>query len=138
MKAPSSLLLVLGLALTGCGQKETPAPQTTPKAPPVAAPAMPALSSPPAVPPPPGAAPAKAAASATVAQIPTYEGKDEAEKLTKALHDYYERGGAEVTVITSLEGLVKAGYLKSVPVPPAGKKYVVTTQFPFQVRLENK
>jgi hypothetical protein len=99
---------------------------------------MPSLEAAPNATPPPGAAPVAAAVSAASPGIPAYEGKDEAEKLTKALLDYYDRGGADVPIATSLEALVKAGYLKSVPVPPPGKKYVVTTKYPFQVRLENK
>ena len=134
MKPIFIVSLLLGLAASGCGQKETPTPKTVPKAPPVAAPAMPALSSPPAAPPPPGAA---KAAAVVVAEVPTYEGKDEAEKLTAALHDYYARNGAAAPMVTSFDTLVKARVLKSVPVPPAGKKYVIDTQ-KVEVRLENK
>lgn len=135
MKRLFMALVLLGLTGGGCGQKETPAPAS--KSAPVAPPAMPALSSSPEAPPPPGTAPAAPAAPAQ-AQIPTFEGKDEAERLTKALHAYYDRSGAAAPLITSLEDLVKAGFLKSVPVPPAGKKYVVDTKYPFQVHLENK
>ena len=133
MKIPYCLLLLLGLNLmSGCGQKETPAPQTAP----VAAPAMPQLTSPPAAPPPPGATKAAAVVSAP-AEVPSYEGKDEAEKLTAALHDYYARNGAAAPLVTSFDTLVKAGVLKGVPVPPAGKKYVIDTKN-IQVRLENQ
>ena len=136
MKKPSCVLLLLGLALSGCGQKETPALQSAPKAPPVAAPAVPALTSPPAAPPPPGAAKAAAIVSAP-AEVPSYEGKDEAEKLTAALHDYYARNGAAAPMVTSFDTLVKARVLKSVPVPPPGKKYVIDTKN-IAVRLENQ
>ena len=120
------------VALAGCGQKETPAPKTAP----AVAPTMPNLTSAPAVPPPPGAPTAAAVVPAAPADVPTYEGKDEVENLNQALRDYYTRNGAAAPMVTSFETLVKARVLKSVPVPPAGKKYVIDTK-KVEIRLEN-
>lgn len=98
---------------------------------------MPSLNTASETAPPPGTPPSAAAIPAAPSATPTYEGKDEAEKLTRALADYYARNGAAASIITSLDGLVKAGLIKSVPVPPAGKKYIVDVK-QCEVRLVNQ
>jgi len=129
-----ALMLLLGGMLAGCGK---PDPAPAPPAPKAGATAMPSLDTSPATPPPPGTTQPAAAVPSATAEIPTYEGKDEAAKLTQALQDYYTRNGATAPAVTSLDALVKAGLIKSVPAPPAGKKYVIDPAT-VSVRLENQ
>lgn len=101
---------------------------------------MPSLSTSPEPPPPPtvgpNAVPAAAAQSAAAkADVPTFEGANEAERLTWALRAYYDDPNRPA--ITSFEPLVKARLLKSIPVPPPGKKYVIDLKRA-EVRLENQ
>jgi len=136
MKRGLLALLVAELALAGCGSKDSPA---TPEAAstPQSSSSMPALAAPAEAPPPPGTAVAAAPVPSQAAEVPEYEGANETEKLTAALRDYYTRNGATAPAVTSLDALVKAGILKSVPAAPPGKKYVIDAAT-VEVRLVNK
>jgi hypothetical protein len=59
----------------------------------------------------------------------------EAERLTRALQDYYTRNGAAAPPVTGFATLVKAEIIKSVPVPPPGMKFVIDKKL-LAVRLE--
>lgn len=85
--------------------------------------------------PPTGAAVASAPSPAAAADIPTFEGKNEAERLTQALRAYGQDPNAPA--VTNFEQLVKVRLIPSVPVPPPGKKYVIDMK-KIEVRLENK
>lgn len=136
MKTSVALILLPGLLLTGCGRTASPPPTIAPSA----ARPLPSLTALADAPPPPGMGPVAALAAprrASEPEVPTYEGANEAEKLTWALRDYYTRHGAAAPAVSSLDALVKARLLKSVPAPPPGKQFVIDMKS-VEVRLQDR
>ncbi|MEW6306721.1 MAG: hypothetical protein AB1705_24910 [Verrucomicrobiota bacterium] len=139
--------------IVGCGPQENsaPAPQggSAPSAPAVAPAAADAPPPPPAAPEPPAPTPGAPAQAAPTVDAPTASpGTDplfyfrrsedgtrqlnDLEALQQAVDAYSKRAGISPDADTpalpnlkDLSDLVKAGLLKSLPAPPAGKKYVV-------------
>lgn len=115
--------LICGLILVGCG-KEQPAPEPQVKKPATpsanAVPELKATAQEPA-PPPPTTAAAPAASSAPQATAPEEVKQD---VLTTVLHATQSFMINKERPPKDLQELVQTGYLKSMPVAPAGKKLV--------------
>ena len=134
MKTNPVLMLLPALLLTGCTPTEPTATKVTPSA---SAP-LPSLGVVTDTPPPPGPAPnGIAAAQPAPAEdsVPTFSGTSEAERLTWALRAYYDNPNRPA--VSSFEPLVAVKLLKTVPVAPPGKKYVIDMKL-CEVRLENR
>lgn len=124
---------LIALLAVGCGgdpepvlpQPATPAVQPMGEATPVSG----------AVPPPSAAgAPPAATAVATTAPEQEIPSKDALEAVTMAVQSYfirYDRAPA------TLDELINSGYLRKLPAPPAGKKYVYDAE-KANIRLENQ
>ena len=130
-----SAILISGIILAACG-KEQPAPTPQVKKS-VAKPAKkaPDLKSATQSAPPPPPAPSAATASATVKAVAPEEEKLDSEKVVlNAVQSFMiskERPPKDI------QELVQAGFLKSMPVAPPGKK-IVFDPVKLTVRLENQ
>ncbi len=128
-----ALALVLA-GVVGCGDDKpeaakpvTPAKQEAPAKPPtevsIGTPTVnTAVSAPPpgagVATPPPGSAPAAPGAAAAAPEVPS---KDALEAVTHAVQSFFIN---KERAPKNLEELVASGFLKKLPTPPAGKKYV--------------
>ena len=124
---------VLATSLVGCGDKPeatkavTPAKQESPAKPPtevsIGTPTVnTAVSAPPpgagVATPPPGSAPTAPGTAAAEQEVPS---KDALDAVTKAAQSFFV---SKERAPKNLEELVASGFLKKLPAPPAGKKYV--------------
>lgn len=126
------ILTLMVAGVTGCGDKPEPvkpptstpaAPTTAPSSVSVGTPAVQtAVSAPPptggAAMPLPGATPAGGAPTAAAEEVPS---KDALDAVTKAVQSFFIN---KERAPKNLEELVASGFLKKLPAPPAGKKYV--------------
>jgi hypothetical protein len=121
------LAVILAGTVVGCGDAEDKktAPATTPVAP--AAPASVGEPAPAAVtaPPPPSgqvtAPPSGAAAGTAPAAVAEVPSKDALEAVTHAVQSFFIQ---KERAPKNLEELISAGFLRKLPTPPPGKKYV--------------
>lgn len=122
-------MLLPVLALAGCGRNESPPPKVAL----AAVRPLPSLIAPEL--PPPGRV-MTSTSGTSEPDVPTYAGANEAEQLTGALRDFYTRNGADAPLVTSFDTLIKARLIKSPPVPPPGKKFLIDMKT-VEVRLVN-
>jgi len=113
MKFLLSSFAVVSLCLIGCGKSK---PETTDTTQSPAPASQPAAEQPSAPPPTADAAPATGDAPAPEAEDPSLEA------LNKSLTAYIM---GQLKEPTTLEELVKAGYIKRLPQPPPGKKFAL-------------